>query len=1086
MEVIEENANEKPEIRFERILASVRDEERSWTAAGREQAAPRPAGASATRPIANDLTSSPTVVSPALSDTQPVIAGTKKSSPGQEASPAHVNQRDLDATRVTEAAYFGVVQAQKATAPSYPPPGASAAPSSSRAYPTAPGQSGQASAAKSSSKRQNQPKAKRSNLGGCLIRTALVGLIGVVLVLLGGLMFAFYQYYQIAAQLPNIGDLRQKAAQFETTRILDRNGNVLYEILDPTAGRRTYVPLDKISPYLVAATLATEDKGFYSHPGFDLGAIGRAFLQNAQTGGVASGASTITQQLARTLLFTPEERVEQSYRRKVREAILAAEITRRYTKDEILELYLNENYYGNLAYGVEAAAETYFGVSADQLTFAQAAFLAGLPQAPSVYDVYTSPEVVFNRLEDVLTLIYQDSQEQGCIYVSNSPQRVCVDPVMVVEAVNEIKNTQFTQQAVQMRFPHWVTYIRSLLEAQYDPQTIYRSGFQVYTTLDPDLQEAAETIVKEQVASMVDQRATDGALVSIQPSTGEILAMVGSADFYNEEIDGQVNMAVSPRQPGSAMKPLTYLAAFEKGWTPATLLWDVPTEFTPSGKPDDPGPAYEPVNYDGEFHGPVTVRSALANSFNIPAVKALQFVGIYDDPTTPIPDGFINFAKRLGITSLTRDDYGLSLTLGGGDVSLLELTGAYAAFANSGRRIPPVAITKITDFNGNIVYEYKPSQGEQVLRPEHAFLVSSILSDNEARQAMFGRNSVLNLPFDAAAKTGTTNDYRDNWTVGYTPDLVTGVWVGNADYTPMIHSTGLSGAAPIWSQFMSYAVPEITGGAPTSFNRPGGIIEQVICAISGTFPSEWCPEETTEIFVADQPPLPSEKDLWQKPVIDTWTGLIASNDCQDFLDDPLVLSIDDPAARKWIRKDAQGQSWAEQMGFSDPVQFAPERECRADDPRPKLVFVSPRDGDTINQSPLEIWAVADATDWFDSVRLEVGKGEDPQEWFMLAESDYTLREPEMIYRWDLTDLEPGVYTLRLFMKSTEDTYAERRIRLNIQVPTPTPVPTETPLPTATPTFTPLPSDTPLPLPTETPPPPLTTEIFPKATDTPAP
>ena len=576
---------------------------------------------------------------------------------------------------------------------------------------------GKAKPASKKSKGRKSParSSDSQKLAGCLWRILLVGMFAAVILFVAALTFGFYQYTQIASQLPDIGDLRQKAAQFETTRILDRNGDILYEILDPNAGRRTYVTLDKISPYLVAATIATEDQGFYGHPGFDVMAIARAFLQNYQTGEISSGASTITQQLARALLFSPEERSEQSYQRKVREAILAAEITRRYTKDEILELYLNEIYFGNLAYGVEAASETYFGTTAEKLTFAQSAFLAGLPQAPSVYDVYTNPDAVYQRFEDVLTLLYQTSQEQGCIYVSNSPQRVCIDPVMVIDAANEIKGIDFKKQEPQMRYPHWVNYVRSLLEAQYDPQTIYRSGFQVYTTLDPAMQDTAEQMVKEQISSMKEQRAGDGALVALQPSTGEILAMVGSADFYDETIDGQVNMAVSPRQPGSAIKPLTYAAAFEKGWTPSTLIWDVPSEFTPSGQPDDPGPIYEPVNYDGRFHGPVTVRTALANSFNVPAVKTLDFVGIYDDPNTPIPDGFINFARRLGITTLTRDDYGLSLTLGGGDVSLLELTGAFATFANNGRRIPPVAITKITDFNGNIVYEYKQPQAYQLL-----------------------------------------------------------------------------------------------------------------------------------------------------------------------------------------------------------------------------------------------------------------------------------------------------------------------------------------------------------------------------------
>jgi penicillin-binding protein 1C len=932
---------------------------------------------------------------------------------------------------------------------------------------------------------------------GCLLRSLFAALFTLVLILLCGLSIAFYQYYSIARTLPDIDDLRQNASQFETTRILDRNGNVLYEIIDPNAGRRTYVPIGRISPYLVAATIATEDKGFYSHPGFDPFAIVRAFWQNYQGGEIVSGASTITQQLARNLLFTPEERVEQSYQRKIREAILAAEITRRYSKDEILELYLNENYYGNLAYGIQAAAETYFDTTADKLTLGQASFLAGLPQAPSIYDVYTNPEAAFQRHDDVLVLMYQASQEQGCIYVSNQPQPVCLDPSAVTIAAAEIREYAFNTPDIVMRYPHWVNYVRSLLEAQYDPQTIYRSGFSVHTTLDPALQDMAQAAVQEQVASMTAQNATNGALVIIRPTTGEILAMVGSADFYNESISGQVNMAVSPRQPGSSIKPLTYLAAFEQGLTPASLVWDVPSEFPPSGRADDPRPPYTPVNYDGRFHGPVTLRDALANSYNIPAVKVLDYVGIYDDPATPQEEGLVPFARRMGITTLNRSDYGLSLTLGGGDVTLLELTGAYAVFANNGRRIPPVAITRILDFAGNLVYEYQPTPGEQVIRAEHAYLMSSILADNQARTPAFGANSVLNLPFPVAAKTGTTNDFRDNWTLGYTPDLAVGVWIGNADYTPMINTSGLSGAAPLWAKVMQAGMQQVTGGDLTPFNRPGGVVERVICAISGTLPSQWCPQQRGEIFAADQPPLPKEEDLWQKVVIDTWTGLRASAACPDFTDEQFVLNVTDSWAKKWIRNDPQGQAWAESMGFEQPVTFTPSRECRADDPRPRLAFTSPQQNATIESSPLDIYGIVDATHGFDFMRLEYGLGDKPVEWQLLAQGRDRLTNPGLIHSWDLSLFPPGRVTLRLTVRSTEGTYAETTLHLTIQVPTPTPTPTPTVTPTPTDTPTPPATSTPTASPTlppsatptitQTPTntlPPLPTIAFP--TDTPAP
>ena len=379
------------------------------------------------------------------------------------------------------------------------------------------------------------------------------------------------------------------------------------------------------------------------------------------------------------------------------------------------------------------------------------------------------------------------------------------------------------------------------------------------------MQDTAQTLVTQQVANIAAQNVKNGALVAIQPSTGEILAMVGSPNFYDDVNAGQINMATSAtRQPGSSIKPITYAAAFEKGWTPSTMIWDVPVELPPSGDPNDPREPYKPVNYDGKYHGAVTVRTALANSFNIPAVRTLDFVGVYDDPATPEKDGMLAMAERLGITSLTRDDYGLSLTLGGGEVSLLDMTSAFSVFANGGKRIPPVSILEIKDFEGKEVYKYEPKEGEQVLRPEHAFLISSILSDNQARAPMFGTNSLLNLPFPVAAKTGTSNDFRDNWTLGYTPDLVTGVWIGNADYSPMVNTTGLSGAAPIWSQFMQYAVPRLTGGAVTPFIRPMGIMDRVVCQISGTDPSTSARRSTPKSSPATSRRPAAGQDLWRK------------------------------------------------------------------------------------------------------------------------------------------------------------------------------------------------------------------------------
>ncbi len=939
-----------------------------------------------------------------------------------------------------------------------------------------------ATAARSSVSRNGPPpqKPKKTfDFGGCLVRAIVILLFLIVLGIVIAGAFLVYQYFTIAATLPSVDDIRARASQFETTKFYDRNGDLLYEMIDPNAGRRTYTKIENISPYVIAATIAIEDKEFYNHPGFDIAALTRAMIQNYTSGEVVSGASTITQQLARTLFFTPEERVEISYRRKAREIILSSEMTRRYSKDEILELYLNEINYGNLAYGIEAAAETYFNTTADKITLSQAAFLAGLPQAPSVYDIFSNRDATLVRDKQVLTAMYNVSQEKGCIHVSNSPEPICLEAQQAADAYIEIEGYPFVQRANPMIYPHWVTYIRYLLETKYDPQMIYRSGFRVYTTLDPTLQVEADRIVKEQVNSLADRHVTDGALVALNPKTGEILAMTGSADFYNDEIAGQINMALQPRQPGSSIKPLTYAAAFEKGWTASTLIWDVKSEFPPSGDPNDPREPYIPVNYDGKYHGPVTVRTALANSYNIPAVKTLQFVGIYDDPSTSQEDGLIAFARRMGISTLNRNDYGLSLTLGGGEVTLYDMTAAFSVFANNGKKIEPVAITRIEDHEGNVIFEATPQNPSQVIRAEHAYLITSILSDTVARAPMFGTNSILNLPFPAAAKTGTTNDYRDNWTVGYNPDLVVGVWVGNADYTPMVNTSGVAGAAPIWNEFMNYAVPYLTNNNPSNFTRPEGIVEKEICSLSGTEPSEYCPNRTKEIFASDQPPLPKEEDLWKHERVDTWTNLKVSPACNEFVSEQTVLNVTDKWAIQWINESDQGKTWAEKIGMPAPVVFVPTRACTAEDSRPTLVFVGINNNQTITSDPLDLYAVVNATSNFKDFYLEYCDASNVNQCTKLVpQGGSPSASPQKLITWDLGELKQGAVLLRLYMRSTNGGHAEKNIMLNLQVPTHTPTSTITPTATstATPTatITSTPTETPTATPSPTPSPSVTT------------
>jgi membrane peptidoglycan carboxypeptidase len=513
-------------------------------------------------------------------------------------------------------------------------------------------------------------------------------------------------------------------------------------------------------------------------------------------------------------------------------------------------------------------------------------------------------------------------------------------------------------------------------------------------------------------------------------ATGQILAMVGSKDFQDESIDGQINMATSPRQPGSTIKPLTYLAAFELlNWTPSTLLMDVPVEYS-----DGAGGVYRPLNYDEKFRGPVSVRSALAQSLNIPAVKALAAIGV---------DSLKEMSRRLGITTLTRDDYGLALTLGGGETPLVEMTGAYQAIANKGVLAPPTAILQITDAFGRVIEPAHP-QPHQVLREEHAYLMTHILLDNEARAA--GPNNPLNLSRPAAAKTGTTNDFRDNWTIGYTPNIVTGVWVGNADYTPMVNVTGLTGAAPIWHNFMERAHE----GLPLhDFTRPPAIIELEVCADSGTIPSPVCPQRRREIFFQEQPPLGPENDIHQLIAIDRNTGLRANEFCRANVEE-----------RYYRVYPPDGREWAIRQGIEQPPEgFCPSTNIIAG-------ITSPLDGSTV-RGLINLEGSATAAN-FAGYQIELGQGTEPQAFAVIQERVDRLVEGGILGSFDTTLLENGPYTLRLVVFDQTGGASESRVRVLVDNP-PAPTVTFTPEPSATATDTPVPATaTAAPLPTETP------------------
>jgi len=850
-------------------------------------------------------------------------------------------------------------------------------------------------------------------------------------------------YANIALSLPAPEELGALSADFVSTKIYDRQGGLLYELFDPQWGRRTKVSLARISPYLIQATVATEDRYFYQHPGFDPLSIARAIWYNVTEGEIVSGASTITQQVARSVLLSPVERTQRTLSRKVREAILAAEITRRYPKDTILEIYLNEILYGNLAYGIEAAAETYFDKSADQLSLAEAALLAGLPQAPALHDPYANPDDAKARQVVVLGLM----AEAGYITPAQA------------EAA-QAEELEYVPLSFPIRAPHFVMYARQLLEQEYGVEALYKGGLRVYTTLDPGLQAIAERVAKEHVQSLADKHVTNAALVALKPGTGEVLAMLGSVDFFDEDIAGQVNVALRLRQPGSSIKPVTYVAAFEKGWTPATLIWDVPTEF-----PDGANPPYKPTNYDDKFHGPVLLRTALGSSYNVPAVQTLQFVGLPD---------MLAMAHRLGITSLDRPDYGLSLTLGGGDVTLFEMVGAYAAFANAGVRVPPVAIARVEDSEGRVIEEYQTPQGEQVISPQHAYLITHILADDQARAPAFGPDSVLKLSRPAAAKTGTTDDWRDAWTIGYTPDLVCGVWVGNSDNSAMDHVAGAGGGGPIWHNFMEEALrlrsgQALAGAPPLDFARPSDIVTAEICAVSGSKPSEVCPRWGADIFVAGTEPNDPSQDFHQMIKICNVTGQRATEFCPEDVVGEKYFEVY-PEEYRW---------WAEEQGVEQP----PAGLCPLHTGPTEVAIFHPSEGQAVEGVVPVIGRVRMPD--FDHYEVQYGVGPDPIGWGWVSGPHLAMVEEGILTEWDTRGGANGLRTLKVVAFDHQGRIAEARVQVVVNNPTPTPTltPTVTPTPTPTATLTITPTPTPTSTPTVTSTPTLTPTLTPTPTPT---
>ena len=771
----------------------------------------------------------------------------------------------------------------------------------------------------------------------------------------------------VSADLPSVDTLQDRIV-VPSIRITDRNGELLYDILSAESGRNIVLPFDQIPIFVQQAVIATEDRNYYHHPGVDIEGILRAFWIDLRGGEVIAGGSTITQQLARTLLLSNQERFDRSIRRKLRESLLAWELGRKQSKEEILALYLNQMYFGAQAYGIEAAAQTYFAKPARELTLAQSALLVGLLQAPAYYNPFSNPAIAKDRQTIVLGLLRQEEMIDGEAY-----QLALREPL------------SYATTPYPINAPHFVLMVQQQIDQWYTPEEkMGMGGIIVRTTLNWEWQQQAEAMVQSQMIRLNDppegvpHNAHNAALVAIDPQTGDILALVGNAEDENGEYSGAINMAISPRQPGSALKPLIYASTFssaESPWTAATMIEDVRTGFVTHD-----GLSYVPINFSRTEHGPVSAREALASSLNIPAVKALDKIGV---PT------FIEQLAKYGIALGSSDQYDLALALGGGDVRLLDLTRAYGTFATGGQKVNERLILDIRSADGTLLKTIPAVSGERLLDPKVAWLISDILSDDEARSLSFGRNSVLNIGRIAAAKTGTTNDFRDNWTIGYTPDLVVGVWVGNADLDPMVDVTGVSGAGPIWHEFIRMA---LQGVADKPFTQPAGLVQVELCKMSGLLPSADCPYRRQEWFI--QGTVPTRQDnFFHKVILDQRTMELANETTPANAKIERIALDLPPTLHAWAREHGW-LLWHELARPQTNEIDSAETPLRLTSPDPMAIYrLSPTIPLNNQQIPFEA-ATRDPmqtiTFWLDDAPLITQTAPPYKIWWQLVEGEHRL------------------------------------------------------------------------------------------------
>jgi len=917
-------------------------------------------------------------------------------------------------------------------------------------------------------------------IGAGILLFNLITASSVIFVSVGSAAGLYSAYTQ---NLPDPTSIQTEQASYETVKIYDRTGkHLLYESIDPRPARgdRTYLQIAEIPQMVRDATIALEDRSFYTNIGVNPRGLGRAFLSNLR-GGSVQGASSITQQLVKNVLIDPKERYQQSYARKIKEAVMAIEITRKYPgrqgKDQILEWYLNYNFYGNAAYGIEAAANVYYNKPVKDLLLDEIAVLAAIPQYPGL-NPFQSPADAYRRQRKVLvsmveagyltqeqadaatryfnTPLLNDLADKGLLDEGDLPLVATGDRPATARALNALVKAdlitqeeadaakklpgplwQYTRESAQERYeippdaPHFAILVLQQLQEKYNtpeaPYFIWENGLKVYTTLDWDLQTYAECVARSHIASMrlqppkpcqndlaalpavpealkqkFDHEVTNASIVAIRPNTGEVLTMVGSLDYFDDAIDGQVNVALASRQPGSSFKPYTYLTAFESGaFAPSSMVMDVRTVF-----PDPGNPPYAPENYDRKYHGPQTLRQALQRSYNIPAVWLMDQVGIAN---------VIKTARRLGVSSLKNElnSYGLSLTLGGGEVALLDHTYALSVLANSGvmagqpvpadlqrpgyRKLDPVTILRVEDKDSQVLEEYTSPTVERVVEPGPAYLINNVLSDPAPRAAAFGSYAqYLTLPNrPVAAKTGTTNSWLDAWTMGFTPQLAVGVWTGNSDNKPMKLADGSLTAAPIFHKVLAKGVEGLPAqGWPV----PPGITKARVCSPSGLLPTPDCPQTITDSFLTGH--VPTQPDnIWEVVEINATNGKRASACTPPDQIKRQVYQVFPANSADWVRERGLPQPPTEEDGPCGGGELAGD-----------VVIGSPSIGARV-KGVVPITGNARAGD-FRTYKLEVAPAQAPNQWQPVGPEHGEQISNGALENWDTAGFD-GLYTLRL-------------------------------------------------------------------------